>query len=359
MIKICILGQNFSVHLQKWIKAIYENGNFEVHVVTYDKGTKFSGITYHYISQYTNTKLDYVLNAFKVRQILFRIKPDIIHAHYATSYGFMANFTGIHPFVLTGWGADIFDSPKNPIMKLLLKNIFKNADEISVLSKVTQREMKKLSPKEIHLIPFGVDIQKFTPKHKTESKAKFHIGTVRSFEEKYGLEYLIRAFASLSLKYTHIHLDLVGDGPQKEYLKSLATELDVIDKITFHGYIHQNIDFEKYISIFNNFDVFTILSIIDSETFGVAAVEASSCGIPVIATNVGGLPEVIENEITGLIVPPKDAIQTAIALERLILDPALCKRLGENGRKKVENEYNWERSVEKMIAIYTRLADKV
>lgn len=94
------------------------------------------------------------------------------------------------------------------------------------------------------------------------------------------------------------------------------------------------------------------MSILDSETFGVAAVEASACKIPVIATSVGGLPEVIESEKNGIIVPPKNVEATVNALERLITDANLRIEMGENGRKKVEEKYNWSANIDQMIDLY-------
>jgi glycosyltransferase involved in cell wall biosynthesis len=267
----------------------------------------------------------------------------------------MAAFSGFHPFILTGWGADIFDSPKNFFMNFILKYTFKKADEITVLSNITQKEISSLSNKKAHLIPFGVNLTKFSKINRTHFDT-IRIGTIRTLEEKYGIEYLIRAFALIYDKNPNVHLDIIGDGPQREFLEQLANSLKVSERVQFHGYINQNIEFEKYIDLLQSFDIFTILSIIDSETFGVAAVEASACGIPIVATNVGGLPEVVDNEITGIIVPPKNAEQVAIALERLIVNKELRNEMGIKGREKVEMQYNWQNNVKQMINLYRKLS---
>ena len=349
--KIIILGENGSVHIQKWIKAIASNSSIELHVISFDRGLKYDGVTYHPIKKITGTKLDYLLNLFKVKYFIKKIKPDLIHAHYATSYGFLASFSGFHPMIITGWGADIFDSPKNWLFKKMLISSFKNADALSVLSKITKEEMKSLTDKYIHLIPFGVDLDKFIPLKQKKSDF-IRIGTIRTLSEKYGVEYLIRAFAFVSKKFDNIQLEIVGDGPLRNFLEDLTIELGIEKKVIFHGYVNQNANYEKYIEILSNFDVFTILSILDSETFGVAAVEASACGIPVIATSVGGLPEVITDMVTGIIVSPKNVDEVAIALEKLINQPLLRNELGQNGRKKVEQLYNWSENTQQMINLY-------
>ncbi len=354
--KVCLLGENGSVHIQKWIQAIAAYEQIELHVITFDRGVKFLNVTYHSIQKITGTKLDFFLNAPRVKLLIKQINPDVVHGHYATSYGFLSAYSGFHPLIITGWGADIFDSPSSTVMKKILQNSMKKADALTVLSKITQLEMKKLTDKKVELIPFGVDLNKFKPQDKQESDL-IRIGTIRTLSEKYGLEYLIRAFAILAPKYKNIHLDIVGDGPQRDFLKELTIDLNVESKVTFHGYVNQNSEFEKYIDLLGNFDIFTILSVIDSETFGVAAVEASACQIPVVASNVGGLPEVIDDQETGIIVPPRDAEKTAEALERLINDKELRLKMGANGRRKVENNYDWKNNVQQMVDLYQKMAD--
>lgn len=355
--KICLLGENGSVHVQKWIKAIAAYEQIDLHVITFDRGVKFDNVTYYPIKKITGTKLDFFLNAGRVKRLVRKIAPDVLHGHYATSYGFLSAYSGFHPLIITGWGADIFDSPNSPVMKKILQNSMKKADALTVLSKVTQQEMKKLTDKKVELIPFGVDLHKFKPAAEKPESEVIRIGTIRTLAEKYGLEYLIRAFALLAPKYKNIHLDIVGDGPQRAFLQELTIDLNVESKVTFHGYVNQNSDFKSYIKLLNSFDIFTILSVLDSETFGVAAVEASACKLPVVASNVGGLPEVIDDEQTGIIVPPRDPAQTAAALERLINDRQLRLTMGENGRRKVETYYNWENNVQQMVDLYQKMAD--
>ena len=349
--KICILGDNGSVHIQKWIYALATHLEIELYLITFDKGIKYKNVNYLFLKSYTNTKLDYLLNIFRVRKFIKKIKPDLVHAHYATSYGMLGACSGFHPFILTGWGADIFDSPKYFFMKKTLQFSLSKADFITVLSQITLIELAKYTNKKISLIPFGVDLNNFIPRVASNSN-EIRIGTIRTLSEKYGVDYLIRSFALLHTKYPNLYLDIVGDGPQKLELKKLVHEHKIDNRVVFHGFISQNKNFSLYISVLHSFDIFAILSILDSETFGVAAVEASACKIPVVATDVGGLPEVIDHNITGIIVPTVDINETAKALECLINDKALRTKMGESGRAKVEALFDWQRNVNQMIALY-------
>lgn len=353
--KIVLLGENISVHIQKWIKAIASYDNVELHVITFDQGVQYSNVKYHYMKKYTKTRIDFFLNAFIVKQYIREINPDLVHAHYATSYGFLGAFSGFRPYIITAWGADIFDSPDSYIMNKILRYSYKRTDVVAVNSGFSQKYLTKYTGKFVHEIPFGVDIQKFAPAANKKND-KVRIGTIRTLSEKYGVEYLIRAFAQVSKKHSNLQLDIVGDGPLKEFLQNLTVELGISDKVIFYGYVNQNAEFDKYISLLSHFDIFAILSILDSETFGVAAVEASACAIPVIATKVGGLPEVIDEEKSGIIVLPKNVEETANAIQRLVEDEHLRLSMGKNGREKVERKYDWKKNVQQMMDLYEQVA---
>jgi glycosyltransferase involved in cell wall biosynthesis len=352
--KICYLGENISVHNQKWIRALSKQENVDLHVITPDRGVKFENVHYYYLKEYTGTKLDYILNIPWLRSMIKQIQPDLLHAHYASSYGYMASNSNFHPFIITGWGSDIFDSTKNIVLKEMVKWALDKADALTVLSQITLEKIKTLTKKNIELIPFGVDTSKFIPSEK-RNDGIIRIGTIRTLSPKYGVEYLIRAFAELVPKHSNIRLEIVGDGELRESLFNLTNELGVNEFVTFHGYVNQETEFEKYSSIVSQLDIFAILSIMDSETFGVAAVEAAAFSIPVVATSVGGLPEVVKDGLTGILVQPKNVSQTANALGKLIIDEELRKRMGEEGRKNVLEKYDWEKSISKMMNLYNKV----
>lgn len=352
--RLILLGENGSVHIQKWIRALADTGRIELHVVTFPRGVEFAGVHYHYLKKITGTKFDYLLNIPVLRRYIREIQPDLVHAHYATSYGYLAARSGFHPLMITGWGADIFDSPKQFLMRRMLMFSFRKADALSVLSEVTQREMRKYTEKRVHLIPFGVNTSRLDVSDR-KNRETVSIGTVRTLTEKYGVEYLVRAIAKIYPDRTNIRLSIVGDGPLRKMLEELTRELGIDHITTFHGYVNQNTDFPRYKKLLDEMDIFSILSVIDSETFGVASVEASACGLPVVAANVGGLPEVVIDGKTGILVPPRDVEKTAEALLRLIDHPEERDRMGKDGRAYVLERYDWERNVLQMTDVYESL----
>ena len=176
------------------------------------------------------------------------------------------------------------------------------------------------------------------------------IGTVKTLERKYGIEYLIKAFKILSDKYPELPLKLliVGGGSLETELKNLAKELGIWNKTIFTG----KVPFEEVPVYHNMLSVSVSVSVSESESFGVAVVEAMACGKPVVVSNVGGLPEVVEDGKTGFVVPPKNPEKTAEAIERLVLDKDLRKNMGQAARDRVINLYNWDNCVDRMIKIY-------
>ena len=147
-------------------------------------------------------------------------------------------------------------------------------------------------------------------------------------------------------------IDVVGSGSQKKYLEDLVNTLGLVSDTLFTGYINQD-EIHNY---HNMFDIFVVPSV--KESFGVSALEASACGKPVIVSNVGGLPEVVENEKTGLIVEKQNSSLLAEAIEKLISNLKMREEFGNNGRQKVLREYDWQHSLDTMVAVYNSVVTK-
>ena len=146
-----------------------------------------------------------------------------------------------------------------------------------------------------------------------------------------------------------IRLDLriVGKGPQRKELVALAKAFG-IEGNAFLGPVPH----AKVPDHLQSFDIYVAASRLDSESFGVAVIEASACGVPVVVSDAGGLPEVVDDGITGLIVKRDSPELLSAALKKLVLNSDLRDRLGQAGRRKVEREYRWSTCVDQMIDVY-------
>jgi len=304
----------------------------------------------------TLLKLKYLSAVFAVRSIIRQFRPDIVHAHFASSYGVVGALCGFQPYLLSVWGTDVFAFPRKSIFhRLLLKYNLKKACRIFSTSAVMAKETRLYTGKDIHVIPFGIDVEQFRPfdGEGLFDKHDIVVGTVKTLEEVYGIEYLIRAFKIVYDRYPQLPLKLmiVGGGSLKSRLESLSKELGLDKVAVFTGAVPHN-------EVVRYHNMLTIsVSVSNSESFGVAILEACACGKPVVVSNVGGLPEVVEDGITGLVVPPRDPVSAAAAIEKLILDPSLRKRMGDAGRMRVCRCYDWRDNVDQMVAHYNQVLE--
>jgi N-acetyl-alpha-D-glucosaminyl L-malate synthase BshA len=142
-------------------------------------------------------------------------------------------------------------------------------------------------------------------------------------------------------------LVLIGDGPERTKVETLVRELGLADSVRFLG---KQLDF---VEVLQNCDVFLLPS--QTESFGLAALEALSCGVPVVASRVGGLPEVVDHEETGLLVEVGDIAAMAQAVRRLLLDDQLRQRMAQAARARVVERFPLAPSVAKYEAFYRKV----
>lgn len=354
--KVCYLADINSIHTKKWCEFFKAKGH-DISVISLTDG-HMKGINVYSLNLDLNKvqtrgvfyKLRYLFQIHRVKKLIREINPDILHAHYATSYGLLGVLSNHHPFIISVWGSDVFEFPnKGLISKNILKYNLRKSDIVLSTSKIMAMETKKYTNKHIEITPFGVDIDFFKPINRNHSSQNLVIGTVKSLEEKYGIEYLIKAFAILRKKYNNITLEIAGDGTQKIKLQELAQSLKVDKYIKFLGKISS----DKVVEVFNKIDIAVFPSL--QESFGVAAVEAQACGTPVIANDVGGLPEATKPNHSSILVSKENVEELSNAIEKLILDEKLRMTMGVNGRKFVENNYNIEKNFENVEEIYNKL----
>lgn len=347
--------------MQKWVCSLAENGLqvglFGLHAFD-EKVYSNSNITILNNPSDKNaasvfTKLGYVKNVSLLKEQIKQFKPDILHAHYATSYGLLGALSGFQPFIISVWGSDVFEFPRKSFLhKKLLAYIFSKASLICSTSFCMKEEAEKYTSKSICVIPFGVDtavyrhLQNAPP---VSDKKEITIGLVKTMESVYGIDYLLHAFQFVSrqVKDTKLKLLLVGGGAQMEQYRQLAKELSIEDEVTFTGRIPHN----EVISYHRQIDIFVTLTIVE-ESFGVSLVEAMACEKPVIASDVAGFKEVIGSAGCGIIVPRKNAEAAAEAVLYYLQNPAEAAVKAKNARKRVLENYNWKNNVRQMIEVY-------
>lgn len=358
--RILFLGAAISNHTLRWVNSLSERGH-EILLVcrgdqkAKDENIKISSKVRVYYLRFGGG-IGYYLNIFELKKVYREFSPDIVNAHYATGYGTLARHAGTRPLIVSFWGSDIYDFPyhSRANKNMLYRNI-KYADAIAATSIAMSAKIKEVYPtinKEVYVTPFGVDVNLFKPVPRTR-KNKPVIGIVKYLKPIYDIPLLIYAFAIIK-KRTNIDplLYIYGGGPLLEELKQLCKKLGISDDVTFFGTIPNT----KIPKAINKMDVFVNCS--KMESFGVALIEAMACGVPVVATNTEGYREIIENGVTGVILKDRDPQTMAEEIIKLLVNPALAKTYGENGRKKVLKLYDWEKNVSIMEKLYVDTISK-
>jgi glycosyltransferase involved in cell wall biosynthesis len=362
--KVLLLSDTHSEHTEKWALGLANSG-IKVGLFSFNKASYdwyvHENITVFFEpekpinAESTLTKLAYIKYVSILKKIIKHFNPDILHAHYATSYGLVGALANFHPFVISSWGTDVMKFPnKNFVAKSILKFNFKKADLLCATSYTIKDYINQVIKVPVSVIPFGININEFKPK-KVRSlfgPDDFVLGSIKPVESLYNIDILVRSFATLLPKYNNLKLLIIGDGTERNVLIELCKKLNVFEKVTFTG----RVPFKEINNYYNMIDI--LVNISEYESFGVSVVEAMACGIPVIVTNVGGLKEVVKDDSVGLKVNIGDVDDTVNAIERLINDTALYDQISVNARIHVIDKYNWEDNLKQMIDEYNQLLNK-
>jgi glycosyltransferase involved in cell wall biosynthesis len=354
-VKIAFVSSGNSVHVKKLANGLVEKGH-EITLFTLPNHNKLTkGFDYRVNIKFLpiGGKLGYYLNAPFLNKYIRNEKFDLINSHYISGYGTLARLVNIKPLVSAVFGSDVYIYPYKS--KSNMKRVINNLDAAQVItstSNVMADEVRKfyIREREIVVTPFGVNMDVFKPDLETaKDNSIFTFGIVKKLEEVYGIEILIRAFSRLitnlgGIGNDNVHLMIFGFGSKEEYYKRLCDELGISQNVTFNGYI-VNTEVPK---AFYKMDVACFPSL--SESFGVAAVEAMACGVPVITSDASGFTEVIEQNVTGFIIPKNDIDALADKmLEVYMIDKDILKQMGMNGYRRVEELYNFEKNLETYI----------
>lgn len=361
-LKICFVAPANSVHTKKWCKWFSQRGH-DVYVISLTEDYDIEAKVYFLNSGVKPTdseirKLGYLKTIFQVKNIIREIQPDIVNAHYATSYGIITTLAGIDNFILSVWGSDVYDFPRQSIFhRFMLKFILHKAGGLFSTSKAMADECKQYTEKQFMITPFGVDVGLFSPERRARDNKEFVVGTVKTLSPKYGIINILKAVDIIKKMHPEIPIKLriAGQGAHAEEYHKLAIDLGIGNITTWLGFISQ----EQAADEWANFDCAIIPSESESESFGVSAVEAEASGCPVIITDIPGLMEATKPGVTSIVVPRSSPEKIAEELVRLYRDSALRKQMGIAGRKFVEENYELNKCFMQVEECFKNYANKV
>lgn len=274
--------------------------------------------------------------------------PFLVTLH-STSFGELKSYINI-PFSNINLRTTV--EVINEVVSALSTSIeYKRANKIIAVSKALAEEAIKyfhLSTERIVVIHNGIDLQGLNVYYKKRKEDQTILSVGRLVWRK-GFKFLIDAMPNVLSEYPDARLFIVGDGDQQVPLQRLVKKLGIDHAVKFLG----RVSTEKLYSLYCKADVYVQPSLY--EPCGITILEAMSFGKPIVATNVGGTPELITNGVEGLLVKPKDSEHLAKAITCLFSDSSLKKKLGDNARRRVERDFTWEVVAKKTMKLYIDL----
>ncbi|MBV9788882.1 MAG: glycosyltransferase family 4 protein [Chloroflexi bacterium] len=352
---VCIIGPGNNVHVHRWAEALRQR-DLRVSLIStlpavlpeslrdlpiFTIPTAAAGMT-------RAQRLATLLGGWaRVPGLVAALRPDVVHIHSLPTPAAVPFLRLLPRLVVSTWGSDVVqrDPRKTRLYPYLLRHARQLTATSHYLATITAGYLHTLRP--ISVIPFGIDSQRFTPGQ--QSAVGKHIGTLRHLEANYGIDVLIEAVPLLLASDREIQIAIGGAGSLQSSFERRIHELEIGDHVALRGRIaHAEVP-----AFLRSLAVFAMPS--RAEAFGVAALEAQVCGLPVVASHVGGLPEVVRDGETGLLVPPEQPQALAHALLKLIEDPQLRARMGETGREWVRARYDWRTNVEQMLEVYRQV----
>jgi len=300
---------------------------------------------------------------FTVYYSLRKLKGmDMIHVQWPIPNGlgalFLKKLHGVH-YINTIHGEEVHLS-KRYNMLFALRWLVNNSSKTITNSTATRKFCLEagLDGEKINIIPFGVDTEFFRPLDVYKDENIFQILSVGYLIERKGFEYLIRAMPQVLKEHKHVRLKIVGSGPLEAKLKELIYELSLGDEVE----IVKNVSDGELLMIYNSADLFVLPSIVDSqgntEGLGVVLLEAMACGLPVIGSDVGGIPDIINEGISGLLVQEKKISDISKTVLLLMEDDELRKKLVDSSLDMVKNKFSWKHVSKDYVDVYNEVLNK-
>jgi len=366
--RICYVADGTSIHTQKWVNYFAKKGH-EVHLICwklmpgYDENIHVHLLTrlapkIWIVSQY----LSFLFWIIQVRQLVRKIKPDIVDGHFITVYGFLAACSGFHPLVVSAWGSDILIRPKrNFLFRVITEYALRKADMVTCDSEVAREGLIKLGtePANVKVILKGVDTQQFSRQHINEElRTRLGISGVptivstRSLEPIYNVEMLVKAIPLVLEQTPEAKFVIVGNGKQRKYLENLAISLEISDSIRFVGRVMHN-ELPKYLAIS---DIYVSTSL--SDTSHISLQEAMACQLAPVVTDIPANSAWIEDGKNGFIVPVNDMEALADRVIHLIRNENLREEFGRANRHIIQEKAEYEKEMVKGEEAYRELEQR-
>lgn len=291
----------------------------------------------------------------QLRRLLREYRPDLVHAHWVYPQGAVAALAfsidsgrNRPAFLVTSHGSDLTRLRGLP-WKWIKRRVLARADAVTVVGPQLEEYAKELGvvASRLHRIPMGVDVAtRFIPSKLQEKASHPIVLFVGRLTQEKGCDRLVAALAHVVGRYPHVRAEIIGDGPERNRLQSMAVSSGLEARISFLGALPSS----SLPARFQAASVCVVPSLY--EGFGLVAVEAMACGRPVVVSDIPSLREIAANGEAALLVPPGDVAALAQAISGLLISPSARSSLSLRARSRAES-YSWEAAA----ARYSELID--
>ena len=286
-------------------------------------------------------------NSVGLARLMQRDRITHIHAHYATepaSYAmWVSQLLGI-PFTFTMHGYDLFFAPPANLAQRV--ELSSGVVCVSQYNRRYLQEQFGVPPDRLHVVHCGIDPERFCPDGGERPSPPIVLSVARLHAVK-GLRYLVEACGILARRGADFRCIIAGDGPERQRLCTLRDELGLTDRVELVGPVVGR----RLADLYRQAAVFVLPSV--SESMGLANMEAMACETPVVATRVRGVPELVEDGVSGRLVRPEQPTEIANAVEWVLSDPQRARQLGQRGRRKVLAEFTVQTQVDQLERVWS------
>ena len=289
-----------------------------------------------------------------------QIEPDVVHAGWVYSSGLIAAMSGFQPWLLMPWGSDIQVFPyESRLRRLVARYVLRRADMITCDCQAVKEHIIQLAgypADRIVVVPWGVDLQRFRPLAQPGSvrtqlgweNAKIIIIT-RQLRSFYGIEYLVSAMPAILAAEPQARLLICGDGPLESVLRDMVRQLDLETAVHFAGFVPNPLLPE----CLNAADVYVSPSLEDGSSLSL--MEAMTCGLPVVVTDIPAALEWVKDGQSGYVVPKRDVERLATAITNVLHDDTLRSQMSKHSLATAHSRADWDKNFALIEEIYHRL----
>lgn len=317
-------------------------------------------------------KPDIIISNTPIRANLFSILSrelkngyDIVNSHtpvpYFAEVAALAAYRRKIPYIITYHAGELLG--RNWVLNIIAKihrltiesAAFSIAEKIITVSEFVRNHYLSRFAAKVEIIPPGIDTNRFTPNpngYNYNGKRLLFIGSLDPAYEWKGLRVLLNAMPLVTKVHPNVVLEIIGDGVLKDHYKRLCKNLGIDKNVIFRGRLSS----EDLLETYQRSTLLILPSTTNAEAFPLVILEANSCGIPVIASNVGGVPSAVRDNVNGFLVQPQDHIALSNKIIELSNNPRLLLRLSDSSKRYVKN-FDWEIAATHTAKLFSEVID--